>query len=287
MPDRQASALRTIRDELVEVASKHFEAYVRGIPAPQNKSLKNCHTKTSSKDSNFVKSPTQRSPEAVKSSSNKTPIGGKNNDQNTKRPQQPKELSDDRLFLRLSNDNPLRAYSGFALLTYIKSKLGQDKELIKDVLPTKTGFALCPSKGNMKALEEKFFAGKICADVPIDKASSWTSYRISNVPRKFGTIDNNFQHILAPVTSDSISEAIISAAGVRPVSIAPSKDDVDFPDSPSTIWIFRLPEAQNRLSRTLFLFGCRATPRILLPRSAVIQCSRCWLWYNSRVCASC
>ena len=119
MPDRQASALRTFRDELVEVASKHFEAYVRGTPASPNKSPKNWHTKTSSKDSNLVKSPAQRGPEPVKSGSNKTPIGGKNNDQNTKRPQQPKELSDDRLFLRLSNDNPLRAYSGFALLAYI------------------------------------------------------------------------------------------------------------------------------------------------------------------------
>lgn len=251
-----------------------------------NKSSKHWYTNTPSNESNISKSPAKSSSEAIKSGSNKTPITGKNNHQNNKHLQQPKEQPDDRLFLRLSNDNPLRTYSGFALLAYIKTKLSSDKELIKDVLPTKTGFALCPSKGSMKALEEKISAGKICAEVPIEKASPWTSYRISNVPRKFGTIDDNFQHILAPVTSESISEAIISAAGVRPVSITPSKDNAEFPDSPSTTWIVRLPEAHNRLPRTLFLFGCRTTSRILPPRSAVIQCSRCWLWHNSRVYAS-
>ncbi|POS82807.1 hypothetical protein EPUL_006309 [Erysiphe pulchra] len=89
----------------------------------------------------------------------------------TPRPQPPKNQPDDRLFLRLSNDVPLRAYSGYALLDYIKSKLGSDKEPIKNVLPTKSGFVLCPSKGNLKVLEEKISENKICTDALLEKAS--------------------------------------------------------------------------------------------------------------------
>ena len=86
------------------------------------------------------KRPTRNYANAVKNNSPSTSAPTKTTAQNLAAPKHAKEQSDDRLFLRLSEDNPLRKYSGFALLGYIKSKLGSDKELINNVLPTKTGF---------------------------------------------------------------------------------------------------------------------------------------------------
>ncbi|POS83913.1 hypothetical protein EPUL_002613 [Erysiphe pulchra] len=93
------------------------------------------------------------------------------NGPNTSIPKLPKEQPDDRLSLRLLNKNSLRLYSGFALLPYIKSKLGADKELITNILQTKIGSALCPSKKNTKNLKEKIAARKVFP---------WTSYRLPN-----------------------------------------------------------------------------------------------------------
>ncbi|POS82441.1 hypothetical protein EPUL_005498 [Erysiphe pulchra] len=59
-----------------------------------------------------------------------------------------KSGTDDRLFLRLSESDPLRELSGYALQTHLKAKLGSDDQLLSNILPTKTGFALCPSKGD-------------------------------------------------------------------------------------------------------------------------------------------
>ncbi|POS87109.1 hypothetical protein EPUL_000842 [Erysiphe pulchra] len=234
MPVRQARALKLFCDELAEATSKHFEAYQRPL------CLRRAYV-----HANAVKS---RNPKAYSHT--------ESDHQNSTHHNSPKEHADDRLFLRLSNDNPLRAYSGFALLDYIRSKLGSDKDLIKDVLSTQT---------------EKIMEKKIHEDAVLEKASPWISYRISNVPRSHGSINEKLEHFLVPVTLDSISDAIASAAGAKPVSISPFKDQSGFPDSPNPTWIVRLPEAHIRLPRVLFLFYYRTTTR---------------LWHNSRVCAS-
>lgn len=132
-----------------------------------------------------------------------------------------------------------------------------------------------PTRGNTKALEEKSFVGKICANVSIDSASPWTSYRISNVLRRYGTLGANLQHILAPVTQDSISEATTQAANARSLSIIPSKDKTDSPNSLSANWIVRLPEGHNRLPCVHFFSEYRISTGILLRSISTTQYTRC------------
>ncbi|POS84625.1 hypothetical protein EPUL_005528 [Erysiphe pulchra] len=216
MPARKACALKLFCDELSELTSKIFGVYIRDIPAT-SLPKKSLSVNLSPNDACLgIRSPKSYA-NAIKSRNPNTHFNTKSDHLNSTRHNSSKEHADDRLFLRLSNDNSLRAYSGFALLDYIKSELGSDKDLIKD---------------------------------------------------------------------DSISDAISSATEANPASISPSKDNAEFPDSMSNIWIVRLPEAHNRLPRVLFLFGCRTTTHVLPCRTTTPQCTRFWLWQNSRVCAS-
>lgn len=182
MQVRKTYALKRFRDELVEVAAKHFDAYIRTTSVPSI-AHKTVQEKSTSNTTRFEKSPENSCTNVVKNNSSKPPIDTKRNSSIISRSQFPKDLPNDELFLRLSKDEPHRAYSGFALLDNIESKLGSDKELIKIVLPTKSGLALSSFKGNLKALEEEISDYKICADALLEKASPWTSIRISNIPR--------------------------------------------------------------------------------------------------------
>lgn len=183
-------------------------------------------------------------------------------------------------------DSPLRAHSGYALRTILKFKLGSDGDLISNILQIKTGFALCPSKGNTDALGKKITTVNFFGDARIEKASPWTSDRISHVPRSLGTINEDLEHYLIPVTTDALLTVVTVAAGTSPITVTPSRNNEANPESSFTSWIVRFSESYNRLSRTLYLFGCRTNTRILPQRKTVRQCSRCWLWHNSRVCVS-
>ncbi|KAI0993996.1 hypothetical protein K3495_g14187 [Podosphaera aphanis] len=81
-------------------------------------------------------------------------------------------------------------------------------------------------------------------------------------------------------------EALSAAAGIAPTAIQASRNNDSNPTSSSTAWITRFPESHQRLSRTLFLLGCRTQAKPLPRRRTTAQCNRCWLWHNTRVCAS-
>lgn len=67
--------------------------------------------------------------------------------------------------------------------------------------------------------------------------------------------------------------------------MASQENEID-PDSPSTTWIARFQENHNSLPRVLFPFGCKTVTKAPPQRFTVSQCTRCWLWHNSRSCAS-
>ncbi|POS83204.1 hypothetical protein EPUL_003430 [Erysiphe pulchra] len=191
-------------------------------------------------------------------------------------------LSDDRLFLRLPENNQLRTLSGYALQSLLKSKLGSDGHLLANTLPTKTGFALCPTKGNSEFLAVKLSGINTLNGKPIERASPWKSYRITNVPRRYGTANDNLNISLEPVTTSSMSDAIAAAVGVPHILVTPSCDNDAQPDSPTTSWIVRFKENNIILPRPLYFFGIRTSWRILPSRTSVTQCTRCWLWHNNR-----
>ncbi|POS82990.1 hypothetical protein EPUL_006331, partial [Erysiphe pulchra] len=151
MPVRQAS-------------SKHFEAYIRGTPA-QLTSVHD-HQKKLLAENAIVHTPNSKKSNAstARSSITTTMFPSESKKKNLINRKKMENSPDDRLFLRLSEDSSLRNYSGYALLSYIKSQLGPDKDLLANVLPTKTGHALCPSKGNMNTYETKISTSKICGE---------------------------------------------------------------------------------------------------------------------------
>ena len=162
---------------------------------------------------------------------------------------------DNRLFVRLPSNSSLRNTSGYTIQTHLKSKLGSQSKLLSNVVPTKTGFALRPSAGNANALNERLKTVDLCGTAPIEKASPWTSYRIKNVLRFYGKINQNMQYYLEPVTTEAVKAAVATAASVTPVSVLPSQDNEINPDSPVITWIVRFPQEHSRLPRIPYFFG--------------------------------
>ncbi|POS82098.1 hypothetical protein EPUL_006367, partial [Erysiphe pulchra] len=244
MSVRQANALKVFCDELVELASRHFEAYVRGIstqkpiPREQNKdkaAKNNTVLATNFKQSyaSITKRDNITKPKAILQTKKKNPTSLQKQIINTQ---------DERLFLRLPENSTLLTYTGYAVQTLIKAKLCADGSLLASVLLTKTGFSFCPSKGNSTALKNKRIEGNFFGDATIEQALPWVSYRISNVPRTYGAIDDNLQHCLKSVTSDAISAALAAVTGIPPVSVTPSRDNEAEPNSSETSWVVRFSD---------------------------------------------
>ena len=127
--------------------------------------------------------------------------------------------------MRLPNDSVLRGYSGYALQTLLKARLGDHNKLLSNVLPTNTGFAFCPSTGHIDDLAEKVNSVGVFGNAPIERASPWTSYRIENVPRNYGTLNENLQYCLQVISPEAFSEALKVAVGAAPVAIQASQDN--------------------------------------------------------------
>lgn len=170
---------------------------------------------------------------------------------------------DDRLFLHLSESDPLCKLSGYAFQTYLKAKLRSDDQLLSNILPTKKGLTLCPSKGNSSAFANKLTQSNIVDGKMVEKLSVWTSYRISSAPRKIDTIKENFEHPLVTVTA-----SITAAIGIQSISVFPSRDNDAPPESPTKSWIVRFKNDYTPLPRVLSLFGLRTTTCNLPCRSA-------------------
>ncbi|CCU81758.1 hypothetical protein BGHDH14_bgh00952 [Blumeria hordei DH14] len=134
-------------------------------------------------------------------------------------------------------------------------------------------FALCPKDGDSENVMEKIKSVCFFRDAPVKKAIPWTSYHIKN-------------YCLKPVIAEALKDALATAAGLVPVAIAASRENDANPMSSSTTWIVRFPESHQSLPHNLFLFGCHTQTRILPKRQMAVQCTWCWLWHNTRTCAS-
>ncbi|KAI0996381.1 hypothetical protein K3495_g11799 [Podosphaera aphanis] len=288
LPPNQAMALKNFSKDLAKVASHHFEAYMRGASAPaldiasHAESSRNKGTPPTASYANAARqgSSTRTANTQIPRNNGPTHSGSQT------QPQSQPHRSDDRLFVRIPEGDKLRDLSAYAIQCHLKAKLGNDSSLLTTVQPTKSGFALCPKHGETSKLKEKIAMVGTFGDAPVENASPWTSYRIDYVPRTYGTLEKDLIYGLQPVTSAAMEEALTAAAGVAPVAITPSRENELNPSSSSTAWIVRFPESHRRLSRILYLFGCRTTTRILPRRFSVMQCTRCWLWHNARTCVS-
>ncbi|CCU81843.1 endonuclease/reverse transcriptase [Blumeria hordei DH14] len=280
LPAKQAEAFKSLCNGLAKVAARHFDAYLCDKPvtvtndaapprrnAPKTaQTYANAASRASNKQFAGCHTPTLQTPAKARL--------------------QPKPTrTNDRLFVRIPEGNTLRGHSAYAIQSHMKAKLGNEGQILTNVQSTKTGFALCLKDGDSENLMEKIKSVSFFGEAPVEKATPWTSYRIKNVPRTYGALEHineEWKYCLKPVTAEALKDALATAAGAVPVAIAASRNNDANPTSSSTTWIVRFPESYQRLPWTLFLLGCCTQTRILPKRQMAVQCTRCWLWHNTR-----
>ncbi len=281
LPERQYLAFKSFCQDLAKVAASHFDAYICDKPAPVstlNSAIRDTNPPTFA--SVTRQAPAKRAPRGTNTPTISRP--------GTKTQPQPVR-QDDRLFVRIPEGDKIRELSAYSIQSHLKTLLGNESTILTNVQPIKTGFALCPKDGQTAKLKEKLATVSLFGDAPVENAEPWFSYRIENVPRSYGAvklINDEWKYCLEPVSTVAMHEALSAAAGVAPMAIQASRNNDANPTSSSTAWIARFPESHQRLPRTLFLFGCRTQAKPLPRRRTVAQCNRCWLWHNTRVCAS-
>jgi hypothetical protein len=81
----------------------------------------------------------------------------------------------------------------YAIYTSLRSHLGPDNKALKGVQSIKTGFALLPATPEaLAALEaQKETISTFFDTCQIERSSRWTSYQVTNIPRKVGQLSRS------------------------------------------------------------------------------------------------
>jgi hypothetical protein len=76
----------------------------------------------------------------------------------------------------------------YAIYSRLRATLGSNGTALKEVQPTKTGFALCPSSPEaIETLEaQKQSILDLFGECHVERSSHWVSFRVTNVPRLIG-----------------------------------------------------------------------------------------------------
>jgi hypothetical protein len=280
--------LNALSVELSQVAQRHFDAYIWGsaasapakAPTPPPTRPPSGLSRTTYASVAGSGAPAKPAPSAKPVSPPKA----------ARKAPQKEPTPDNRVFVRLPNSHKARDMQGYAVLSSLRAKLGADGPLLKDVQATKTGFALCPASPDaLKALEARrdtlaeFFGQDQCL---LERGSRWVSYRVTNVPRKVGQILPDGSYSLVPVDRLAVAQAVLEATGLTPVSVTETTFSISNPTLPYSCWFANFAEGTpTTVPRQLRLFGTVATATHLPRKSAIVQCSRCWMWHNARSCA--
>lgn len=311
LPTHMKTAFKAFCDDMSVVAQRHFESYIRGSPRPPAPYMINIDTPKTPPDS--APSLPSQPPSCSCSQSRSHPISTSQpssyaqaaaNPPNhsatapqtasvssalSQRAQQKKLLPpDSRLFVRLPATHQARSFPGYAILTKLRASLGDAGHYLREVQTVKTGFALCPTAPtDLPALEAcipaitSFFG----EDSHVEKASNWTSYRITAVPRSITVIGDHAETTTSPITSEILLLALAEATGATPAAASQTSSSIANSHDYSSSWIVRYPNDTPSLPRSLLLFGARTTIRFLPAKITIIQCSRCFQWHNGRSCA--
>jgi hypothetical protein len=177
----------------------------------------------------------------------------------------------------------------YAIYSCLRAQLGSNGPALKEVQPTKSGFAICPSSpealATLEAQKETILA--FFGECHVERGSHWVSYRVTNVPRLIGQISHTGEYTLVPVDSEAMACAVSESIGLPPISVTETTYSSTNPNLASSSWFVNFPEGTNTtiLPYQLRLFGTTATARLLARKSMIVQCSRCWDWHNTRSCA--
>jgi hypothetical protein len=287
LPPHLQRALASLSDDLAAVAQRHFDAFISGT-TPENL------TSTSLSASRPPPPPPSRplpglaqstyaaaasSPVLAQSSPTAKP---------TKKTPSKQLAPDNRLFVRLPNAHPARDMQAYAIYASLRTQLRSNGSVLKEVQPTKTGFALCPSSPNgLSALEaQKEAISTFFGDCQVESGTRWISYRVTNVPRSIGQLSPDNKYSLVLVDSKAVASAVTDATGLTPISVTETSFSASNPHLAHSSWFVNFSEGtKTPLPHQLRLFGAVASARLMARKTTVIQCNRCWMWHNSRSCA--
>ncbi|KAI9039460.1 reverse transcriptase [Aspergillus affinis] len=245
----QQNALDALSNDLADIAQRHFNAYISGIPLtltanppapapapvplppspppsrpPSGLAQSTYATVTQTTN---AKGPTASQPRAKQ----KTIIPALN--------QQP----DSRLFVRLPPNHLAKNMDAYAIYTSLRSHLGANNKALKGVQSIKTGFALLPlSPEALAALEaQKEAISTFFTTCQIERSSRWISYRVTNIPRKVGQL-NASQYSMVPVNPEILSAEVAEATGLTPASVTETAASISGTNTISSSWFINFSE---------------------------------------------
>ena len=291
LPSRLRKPLTALCAEISSVANKHFDSYIKGTyPVPASQKPQSPLSLSGDTD---LSTPTSTAPPSPPTSyAQAAAMDGPSRYQPTRKP--PLQAAktkptrpDTRLFVRIGPEHSARAAGAFAVLTALKRSLGEHAHLLKEVLLVNTGFALCTdSMESLTALESHtVIMTKAIGNCKIERQAPWTTYRIDNVPRSVTTLDPHGQVTNNIVTDGILFESIRDATGQTPIRAVETKRSTET-NLFNTSWSVNfLTDSHQPIPRILRILGTTTNPHLVVYKPKTIQCTRCFLWHNTRSCS--
>ena len=285
LPPKLRKPLLVLCQEISRTATRHFDAYIKGTrpsPAltPQQSSPTPLQKSTTDEQTSLPPQtpPTYAQKAALAPTSQPPTRTPRNIASNTLDKKTPQARPDTRLFIRVGPDHASRQAGQFAVLTALKTLLGDNSSLLNEVQEVKTGFALCTGSLDALAKLETYSEAisRAFTDSIVERQPNWTSYRLINIPRTVNTIDG-----LGQITSNQVTDAILAEA-IRTTANQSLARAVETKDSAqknlyNTSWIASFPtEGHSPLPRNLRILGAAVTVAVIKTKPKTVQCTRCY-----------
>lgn len=184
--------------------------------------------------------------------------------------------TDNRLFIRLTEDHPTRNHHIHAIKTALIDKLGPEGASVKAVQKVKSGIAIVPT--NEKHAEQLLEKSQTITSVlggKVEKAEEWMTYVVDHVPRKLHSLDG--KEIM--VTVESVRKEVEAVTGSVPTRVAWSRKTIENPMPIGSIVASFTTDV-----RPFRLFGTSSVARPIIKTPKPTQCPKCWAYHDARTC---
>lgn len=285
LPAHLRKPLAKLCNEITSIANTHFESYIKGTHAgPSNSSLPTTLTPPAPTRLAQTCPPATYARVTAAKPPPPTPQARK---QPTKSAKTPPARPDTRLFVRIGPEHPARAAGSFALLTGLKTSLGANAHLLKEVLEVPSGFALCTNSIEALATLEKHsdLLSTTISNCKVERQHPWVTYRADNIPRSVRLLDPLSQVQNHLVTDQILFEAVSDTTNQRPIKAAETRNSLA-QGLFSTSWSINfLEEGHKPMPRTLRILGTTVHLHLVIHKPKTVQCTSCFQWHNARCCS--
>jgi hypothetical protein len=193
---------------------------------------------------------------------------------------------DERLFVRLSENSPLRHADMGPIASRIRSKIPQAAEAIQTIHRTSTGIAIVPFPGKSTVLEA--VASQIaatCGAINAEKADPWIKFLLPRVPYRVQRLDENMSRTtLETVHIEELSAEVERAFGARPTQVAWSQHSEPDPNTRGVLVSFRAADLKGPVPATVHILAAKISVKARRQPLRVTQCTRCWDFHRSELC---